>query len=137
METFLPYKAAYIPGRELPVLIKQLSLSLNLPTLSIQKVFIRLNIPFVQGGELFVLKQKVFVSIKYLSIRLKYLFITGKKVIDKGIEHSDQGLDELFLFAIPPQQELNGRQFILFISELVNIKFHPLNSEIYARLYAC
>ena len=137
METFLPYKAASIPGRKLPFLIRKLSVSLNLPTLSSQKVFIRLNIPFVQGGKLFVSIQKVFISIKLLSISLKHLFITEKKVIDKGIEYSFQGANELFRSIIPPQQEQNSRKFILFISELVNMKFHPLNSESYARLYAC
>jgi hypothetical protein len=137
METFLPYKAASIPGRKLPVLIRKLSVSLNLPTLSSQKVFISLNIPFVQGGELFVSIQKVFISIKHLSIRLKHLFITGKKVIDKGMEHSFQGVDKLFRSCILPQQGQNVRKFILFISELINIKPHPLNSEIYAGLYAC
>jgi hypothetical protein len=137
METSLPYKATHFPGRKLSFLIRKLSVSLNLPTLSSQKVFIRLNIPFVQGGKLFVSIQKVFVPIKHLSIRLKHLFITGKKVIDKGMEHSYQGANELFRSIIPPQQEQNSRKFILFISEIVNMKFHPLNSESYARLYAC
>ncbi len=105
METFLPWKAAYIPGRELPVLIKKLSVSLNLPTLSIQKVFIRLNILSSQGGKLSVSIQKVFVSIKLLSIRLKHLSIKEKKVIDKGMEHSFQGANKLFLITILPRQE--------------------------------
>jgi len=137
METFCELKVISSPGLELPCSIKKHSVSLNLPTLSSQKVFIRLNIPFVQGGKLFVSIQKVFISIKLLSISLKHLFITEKKVIDKGMEYSCQGVDELFRSIIPPQQEQNSRKFILFISEIVNMKFHPLNSESYARLYAC
>jgi hypothetical protein len=130
MKTFQIRKTIFIPGRECSCSIKKHSISLKPPALSIQKVFIILNIPFGQGGELFVSIQKVFVSIKHL-------FITLKKVIDKGIKLSYQGENELFLSTISPQQEQNSRQFILFISELDKIKFHPQNSESYARLYAC
>ena len=85
METFPIHKAIAIPGRELPLSIQKHSISLKPPTLSIQKVFISLNIPFGQGGELFLSIRKVFVSIKHLFVSLKHLFITSKKVLDKEV----------------------------------------------------
>ena len=136
MKTFPIHKAIPIPGQERSCSIKKHSISLNPPALSIQKVFISLNIPFSQGGEHFVSIQKVFVSIKHLFVSLKHLFITLEKVIDKGIEHSFQGANELFLITISPQQGQNCRLLLLFFSELGKIKSNPLNSESYARLYA-
>jgi len=122
MKTFQIRKAIPIPGRECSCSIKKHSISLKPPALSIQKVFISLNIPFGQGGELFGSIQKVFVSIKHLFVSLKHLFITLKKVIDKGIEHSFQGANELFLITISPQQGQNCRLLLLFFSEIGKTK---------------
>jgi hypothetical protein len=117
METSPTHKAIPIPGRELPFSIQKLSISLNLPALSIQNVFISLKIPFGQGGKHFVSIQKVFVSIKHLFISLKHPLITSKKVIAKGIELSFQGAKELFRITILPHQKQNSRRFMLFRSE--------------------
>ena len=127
METFPIHKAIVIPGRELPLSIQKHSISLKPPTLSIRKVFISLNIPFGQGGELFLSIRKVFVSIKHLFVSLKHLFITLKKVIDKGIKLSFQGANELFLITISPQQGQNCRLLLLFFSEIDKMKLNPLN----------
>jgi hypothetical protein len=104
-ETTPFHRSIAIPVQRLFYCIKKHIGGLNLPTLSFQKVFISLNIPFRSGGELFASIQKVFVSIKHLFISLKHLFITYEKVIDKGIEHSFQGANELFLSTISPQQK--------------------------------
>ena len=135
-ETFPIHKAMSCPGRKLPCSIKKHVGGLNLPTLSFQKVFISLNIPFRSGGVLFGSTSRVFVSIKHIFKKLRYIFITSRKAIDKGIKHTFQGANEIFLSTIPPQQEQNDRQFILFISEIDKMKFNPLNSESYARLCA-
>ena len=130
------HRTIAIPVQRLFYCIKKHIGGLNLPTLSFQKVFISLNIPFRSGGVLFGSTSRVFVSIKHIFKKLRYIFITSRKAIDKGIKHTFQGANEIFLSTIPPQQEQNDRQFILFISEIDKMKFNPLNSESYARLCA-
>ena len=127
MKTFQIRKAILIPGRECSCSIKKHSIGLNPPTLSSQKVFIRLKVLLRVGGENFGWIQKVFVSIKHFFVSLKHLFITLKKVIDKGIKLSFQGANELFLITISPQQGQNCRLLLLFFSEIDKMKLNPLD----------